>query len=206
MVTGSLKYVGRGALKLLEAIKQFNIKIYGKTCMDIGASTGGFTQVLLENGAKKVYAIDVGTMQLHEKIRNNKDVVVMENTNARDLILSERVDIITCDVSFISIKKMLGTFKTNLKEDGTIIALIKPQFEVGKDNIIKGIAKDKNTHVKIINEIIELFSKESIFAYKLIKSPIKGGSGNIEYLILFTKEHNFFETSKIKKVVFGGKK
>ncbi|BBE30126.1 TlyA family rRNA (cytidine-2'-O)-methyltransferase [Tepiditoga spiralis] len=205
-ITGTLNYVGRGALKLLEAIKKFNINIEKKICMDIGASTGGFTQVLLENKAKKVYAVDVGTMQLHNKIRNNKNVVIMENTNARNLILNEKVDIITCDVSFISIKKMIDTFNNNLKKNGKIIALIKPQFEVGRENIIKGIAKDKNIHVKMINEIIEYFSKNNIFASKLIKSPIKGGSGNTEYLILFTKTKSSNDKLKIKKVVFGEKK
>ena len=183
-----LKYVSRGGYKLEKAVDVFNIFLKDKICVDIGASTGGFTDVMLQNGAKKVYAIDCGTNQLDYKLRIDDRVVSMENTNARYLtkndLNNEIIDFVSVDVSFISLKKIIPTIKDILNEDGKAVLLIKPQFEAGKELVSKGgVVKDKNIHIAIINDIINYCIS---FKFKIIGidySPIKGPAGNIEYLL-----------------------
>ena len=183
-----LKYVSRGGYKLEKAVDVFNIFLKDKICVDIGASTGGFTDVMLQNGAKKVYAIDCGTNQLDYKLRIDDRVVSMENTNARYLtkndLNNEIIDFVSVDVSFISLKKIIPIIKDILNEDGKAVLLIKPQFEPGKELVSKGgVVKDKNIHIAIINDIINYCIS---FKFKIIGidySPIKGPAGNIEYLL-----------------------
>jgi 23S rRNA (cytidine1920-2'-O)/16S rRNA (cytidine1409-2'-O)-methyltransferase len=153
------KYVGRGAFKLLKAIDAFKLDLKDKVCLDIGSSTGGFSQILLENNVKKVYAIDVGTDQMHEKIRNDERIILNENTNARDYVNKEKVDFICCDVSFISVTKIMSTFAENLKEDGEMVILVKPQFEAGEGKVINGIVKDKKILQKTVLNIESAFEE-----------------------------------------------
>ncbi|QTA38550.1 TlyA family RNA methyltransferase [Thermosipho ferrireducens] len=181
------KYVSRGGYKLEGAWKVFKFDIKGKTVCDIGASTGGFTDFLLQKGAKKIFCIDVGYGQLHWKIRNDPRVVVLERTNARYITskhLGEKVDLVVCDVSFISIKKILPVIKNILKDNGTAVILIKPQFEAGKENVGKGgIVKSKNVQKKVINDIINKSKEEGLCPIDLTFSPIKGSEGNIEFFL-----------------------
>ena len=183
-----LKYVSRGGLKLEKAIRAFNISLKDKVCMDIGASTGGFTDVMLQNGASKVYAIDCGTNQLDYKLRIDDRVVSMENTNARYLtkndINNENIDFVSVDVSFISLKKIIPVIKEILLDEGDAVLLIKPQFEAGKDLVLKGgVVKDKNIHIDIIRDIINFCEDEGFRVLDINFSPIKGPAGNIEYLL-----------------------
>ena len=186
------KWVSRGGLKLSHVIKYFNIKIKDLICLDIGASTGGFTDVLLENEAKKIFAVDVGFNQLHEKIKENKKVVNIEKTNARYLnrnIINDCIDLIVCDASFISIKKVLKPSLNLLKTNGNVIALIKPQFEVSKKEIKKGgVVKDSLIHQRICSEISSWFEDVCYLQVKgITASPIKGPKGNIEFFIFAEK-------------------
>lgn len=189
----TLKYVSRGGLKLEKALKEFNIDLNNKVMLDIGSSTGGFTDCALQNNIKKVVDIDVGQNQLVDKIRNDNKVIVFEKTDIRDFDnkLLEIIDIITIDISFISVTKILDKLKTisNAKE---IICLIKPQFECGKDiaDKYKGIILNKEIHEKIIIRIISAFKEIDYYIKGLTYSPIKGGNGNIEYLAYFTKNNN----------------
>ena len=185
-------WVSRGALKLIKALDENNIDVENKSCIDLGASTGGFTDVLIQRGAKKVYAIDVGTNQLHEKLKKNSKVINISKTNARYLtktIINELVDIIVCDVSFISLKKVVEPSLIFLKKNGLVIALIKPQFESEKKEIKKGgIIADKNIHQRICNDFINWFSKKcKMRVLGIEQSPIKGSKGNIEFLICAKK-------------------
>jgi len=186
-----LPYVSRGGLKLEKALAFFSIDLSGKVIADIGASTGGFTDCALQNGAKKVYAIDVGYGQLDWKLRNDSRVVNMERTNARYLKetdLEEKIDFASIDVAFISLEKILPAVKEILKDEGEIIALIKPQFEAGKEKIgKKGVVKDKNTHAEVINNILAASYALGFFVQGLTYSPVKGPEGNIEYLIWLGK-------------------
>jgi len=181
------KWVSRGANKLLTAIEKNKILVKNKICIDLGSSTGGFTDVLIQSGALKVYAIDVGTNQLHEKLKKNNKVVSLEKTNARYLKkdqFEELIDIMVCDVSFISLKKVIEPNLHLLKDESYIIALIKPQFESRKNETKKGVVKDFLIHERICNEISEWF--ETIGYSKVLsinESPIKGPKGNIEFLI-----------------------
>lgn len=191
IIGDTLKYVGRGGLKLEKALSFFNINVDNRICMDIGASTGGFTDCMLQNGAQKVYAIDVGHDQLDNKLRNNTKVINLENTNIRNLKkedIFEQVNFISIDVSFISLKLVIVKAKEFLDENGEIIALIKPQFECGSKYLNKnGILTDKRQHIIVLKDIIEFCSRE--FAIKgLTSSPIKGGEGNIEYLLYLSVE------------------
>jgi 23S rRNA (cytidine1920-2'-O)/16S rRNA (cytidine1409-2'-O)-methyltransferase len=183
----NLKYVSRGGLKLEKAISEFNINIKDKICLDIGASTGGFTDCLLQNEAKKIYAVDVGYGQLHWKIRNNSKVVVIERCNFRYITkdkLPEVIDLITIDVSFISLKKIIPKALEFLKKQGEIIALIKPQFEAGKNNVEKGgIVKNPEIHKQVINNLCLFFQQLNLQVINIIESPIKGQKGNKEFLI-----------------------
>ncbi len=181
----SIKYVSRGGLKIKKAAEEFNIEFTNKIAMDIGASTGGFTDFMLQNGVVKVYAIDVGYGQLDYKLRNDNRVVVMERTNIRyvDKEQFDLVDLITIDVSFISLELVLPVAETLLKDDGEIIALIKPQFEAGKENVGKnGLVKDKKIHLEVLNKILDLCSTIGLKITNLSYSPIKGAKGNIEYI------------------------
>lgn len=182
-----LPYVSRGGLKLEKALKTFSINIAGKVMADIGASTGGFTDCALQNGVKKVFAIDVGYGQLDWKLRNDSRVISMERTNARYITeedLKEKVDFISIDVAFISLDKILPSVKKILKDDGEVVALIKPQFEAGKDKVgKKGVVKDPKVHLEVIENIIKSCIKLDLAVQGLTYSPITGPEGNIEYLL-----------------------
>jgi 23S rRNA (cytidine1920-2'-O)/16S rRNA (cytidine1409-2'-O)-methyltransferase len=187
-------WVSRGALKLLHALDYFNIDVSNFNCLDIGASTGGFTEVLLSKKVKKVYCVDVGTNQLHNKLINNSKVINIPKTNARYLtenIIPELVNLIVCDVSFISMKKVIKPSLNFLeKKSGIILALIKPQFESEKKNIKKGgIIIDHKIHEKICNDYEKWFSLEcKMKVLGIIPSPIKGSEGNVEFLIYATRQ------------------
>lgn len=189
-----LTYVSRGGLKLEKAIKVFGIDLKNKTAMDIGASTGGFTDCMLQNGVKKVYAIDVGYGQLAWKLRNDPRVIVKERTNIRYVTLGdigEKVDFISIDVSFISLKLVLPVAKKLLKNNGYIMALVKPQFEAGRDKVgKKGLVKDKKIHIEIIEDIIQFCESIELKAIDLDFSPITGSTGNIEYLLYISNALN----------------
>ena len=187
----NLPYVSRGGLKLQKAIKFFGIDLKAKICMDIGASTGGFTDCMLQHGACKVYAIDVGTNQLDPKLRMDPQVVSMENTNIRYLSvdsIGELVDFASIDVSFISLEKVIPNLLNLLKNDGSVVALIKPQFEVGVGKVNKkGVVKKRSEHVGVIVGVLNLLKYLNVKVINLSYSSIKGPNGNIEYLIYFTK-------------------
>lgn len=182
-------YVSRGGLKLKKAIDCFGLNLTGKTAMDIGASTGGFTQCMLEHGAKKVYAIDVGTGQLHPSLAENPRVINLEQTNIRFLTpeQAEKADFISIDVSFISLTLVLPAAKAFLKPGGCIVALIKPQFEAGKAKVgKKGVVKDKKTHLAVVREIWDFAKNIGLYPAALDFSPVRGPEGNIEYLVLLS--------------------
>lgn len=185
------KYVGRGAFKLLKAINTFNLDLKDKVCLDIGSSTGGFSQVLLENDVKKIYAIDVGTDQMHEKIRNDERIILKENTNARDYINKEKVDFICCDVSFISVTKLMSTFFENLKKDGEMVILVKPQFEAGEGKVINGIIKDEKILQSTVNNVKRIFEENNFNVLNITVSPIKGSKGNTEFLFNIVKKNTW---------------
>lgn len=183
----TLKYVSRGGLKLEKAMKTWDLTLDGKVCMDIGASTGGFTDCMLQNGARKVFSIDVGYGQLAWKLRQDERVVCMERTNIRYVTIEdtkEFADFASIDVSFISLKLVLPVAHNLIRPGGEIVALIKPQFEAGKDKVgKKGVVREKSTHIEVI-EMVSKFAVETGFSIlNLDYSPIKGPEGNIEYLI-----------------------
>ncbi|KPU28098.1 hypothetical protein TR13x_01800 [Caloranaerobacter sp. TR13] len=186
-----IPYVSRGGLKLEKALNIFPISINGKVAMDIGASTGGFTDCMLQNGAQKVYAIDVGYGQLAWKLRNDDRVIVMERTNIRYVKpedIGELVDLVTIDVSFISLKLVLPVVYKLTKENADIITLIKPQFEAGRDKVgKKGVVRDKKTHVEVISNIFDFCKEIGLYMIGLTYSPVKGAEGNIEYLAHIVK-------------------
>ncbi|MCX7714485.1 MAG: TlyA family RNA methyltransferase [Clostridia bacterium] len=187
----TLKYVSRGGLKLEKAISAFSISLEGKVAMDIGASTGGFTDCMLQNGARKVFAVDVGYGQLAWSLRNDERVVNMERTNIRYVTpedIREQVDFISIDVSFISLQLVLPVAKSLLCEDGEIVALIKPQFEAGREQVgKKGVVKDRNVHFGVIKKVLAFAEGISLYPSGLSFSPIRGPEGNIEYLAYFKK-------------------
>lgn len=181
-------YVSRGGYKLAQALKTFNLSVDNKIMLDIGASTGGFTDCALQNGAKLVYALDVGYNQLDWKLRINKKVISIERCNFRyatkALFTNGIPEVATIDVSFISLKIILPVLKSILIENGDIIALIKPQFEAGKEQVgKKGIIKDKKVHIEVINNIIHFCQDLGLLVLDLTYSPIKGTEGNSEFLI-----------------------
>jgi len=182
-----LPYASRGGLKLEGALKHFNIDVTGFRCLDVGASTGGFTDCLLQHGASKVVALDVGKGQLHEKLRQDSRVEIHDGVNARlidDNYFDEPFDLITIDVSFISQKLILPHLIPHLKIDGIIIALIKPQFEAGKDKIGKGgIVRDDETRRMVVDDIRSFYESSGFTVMGTIESPITGTDGNVEYLI-----------------------
>ncbi|MBP1577282.1 MAG: TlyA family RNA methyltransferase [Oscillospiraceae bacterium] len=188
----TLKYVSRGGLKLEKAMKVFPITLADKFCCDFGASTGGFTDCMLQNGAKKVYAFDVGYGQLAWSLRQDERVVNYERTNIRYLTgeeVSEPIDFISIDVSFISLSLILPVAYKLLKEGGEVVCLIKPQFEAGRDKVgKKGVVRDKAVHLEVIEKIINCAKSLNFNVKDLSFSPVKGPEGNIEYLLFLAKE------------------
>lgn len=184
---GTLQYVGRAALKLERAAEVFSLSFSEKICADIGASTGGFTDFMLQNGAKKVYAVDVGHDQLAEKLCNDSRVVNLEGVNVKELkegFFTEKIDVMTADLSFISLRLALPPMLMAAGNGTELVVLIKPQFEAGKSAVGKGgIVKDKKTHVRVLTDICSLFVSQGCSIKGLTRSGIKGGDGNIEYLI-----------------------
>ena len=195
-----IPYVSRGGLKLEKAMKNFGVTLKDKVCMDIGASTGGFTDCMLQNGAVKVFSIDVGYGQLAWKLRQDERVVCMERTNIRYVTIEdtkEFADFASIDVSFISLKLVLPKAKELLNIDGEIVALIKPQFEAGKGKVgKKGVVRDKNIHIEVIEMISEFAIKNGFAILNLDYSPIKGPEGNIEYLIHLRNNNDGFVFDK----------
>ncbi|MBO8160978.1 MAG: TlyA family RNA methyltransferase [Thermosipho sp. (in: Bacteria)] len=198
------KYVSRGGYKIEGAWESFRFEIKDKVACDIGSSTGGFTDFLLQNDVKKVYCVDVGYGQLHWKIRNNPKVIVMERMNARTLELNEKVDLVVCDVSFISLKKIFPTIKKILKEDGKAIVLVKPQFEAGRDKVGKGgIVRSKEIHKEVLCDIIENASEFGLYPNNLDYSKIKGTDGNIEFFLELVNQkcNKIISHEDIEKIV-----
>ncbi len=209
-----LQYVSRGGLKLEKALQVFPISLEKKVVLDIGASTGGFTDCALQNGASKVYAVDVGYGQLDWKLRNDSRVITMERTNARYLekeSFPEPLDFVTTDVAFISLTKILPAIKKVLKSDlGEAVVLIKPQFEAGREKVgKKGVVKDPEVHKEVIDKIINFSIQEGFIIKGLTSSPIKGPEGNIEYLLWIARSENEnenieYDINKIVEEAFRG--
>lgn len=192
-VRGStLRYVSRGGLKLEKAMEKWEFALNDKVCMDIGASTGGFTDCMLQNGARKVYSVDVGRGQLAWKLRQDERVVCMEQTNFRYMVredIQEELDFASVDVSFISLTKILIPARRLLKEGGEMVCLIKPQFEAGRDKVGKnGVVREPETHREVIAKIVDYADSIGFSVLHLEYSPIKGPEGNIEYLLHLRKE------------------
>ena len=187
----TLKYVSRGGLKLEKAISNFSFSLENEVCMDIGASTGGFTDCMLQNGARKVYSVDVGHGQLDWKLRNDKRVICMEKTNFRYMVpgdIDDVLDFASVDVSFISLTKILLPARNLLTDNGMMVCLIKPQFEAGRDKVgKKGVVRDKEVHEEVIKKIYAFSSICGFLVLQMDYSPIKGPEGNIEYLIHLQK-------------------
>lgn len=188
----TLKYVSRGGLKLEKAMSHFDVMLEGKVCMDVGSSTGGFTDCMLQNGAVKVYAVDVGHGQLDWKLRNDERVVCMEKTNIR-YVTPEQIEeppaFVSIDVSFISLTKVLNPVKELMTENGEIVCLIKPQFEAGREKVgKKGVVRDKKVHKEVIYMVMEYAASIGFIVCNLEFSPIKGPEGNIEYLLHLSKD------------------
>ena len=199
----NLKYVSRGGLKLEKAIKVFEIDLNEKICADIGASTGGFTDCMLQNGAKKIYSIDVGYGQLAWKLRNDERVVNMERTNIRKVSRADFeniIDFASIDVAFISLDKVLPIVYEILSEKGEVIALIKPQFEAGREKVgKKGVVKDKKVHEEVLKYVLNFAQNLNFKVCGLDYSPIKGPEGNIEYLTFLRK--NLVEEINLDKKI-----
>ncbi|MBQ8086665.1 MAG: TlyA family RNA methyltransferase [Lachnospiraceae bacterium] len=196
----TLKYVSRGGLKLEKAMDNFDVSLDGKVCMDVGSSTGGFTDCMLQNGAVKVYAVDVGNGQLHWKLRQDERVVCMEKTNIRYVTpdqIADKIDFSSIDVSFISLTKVLKPVKDLLTDKGEIVCLVKPQFEAGREKVgKKGVVRDIKVHKEVINMVIDYAREIGFTICNLDYSPIKGPEGNIEYLLHLSKDAEH-ETTEI---------
>lgn len=206
----SMPYVSRGGYKLAKAFEVFDVSVKDRICLDAGASTGGFTDCMLQNGAKKVYSVDVGYGQIAWKLRTDSRVKVIERINIKKCfdydIYSpddERPDFCAADLSFISLRKVLENILTLLKpENIDIVTLIKPQFEAGKDEVGKnGVVRDKNIHIKVINEVIKFAEEIGLSAVNFTVSPIKGPAGNIEYLVHFSDDKTKKQDFDIEKTV-----
>ena len=202
----TLKYVSRGGLKLEKAVEQFQVELGGKVCMDIGASTGGFTDCMLQNGAAKVYAVDVGHGQLAWKLRNDERVICMEKTNFRYMVredIAEELDFASVDVSFISLDKILGPAYNLLKPNAQMVCLIKPQFEAGREKVgKKGVVREPAVHKEVIEAVLAFTLTKGFGLLHLDFSPIRGPEGNIEYLLyLQKKEEEENRDFSIKKMV-----
>lgn len=191
----SMKYVSRGGYKLEKAIEEHGVNLTDKVCMDVGSSTGGFTDCMLQNGATKVFAVDVGTNQLAWKLRQDPRVVSMEKTNIRYVTIDdikEYVDFVSIDVAFISLTKVLGPVFKLMKEHGEIVCLIKPQFEAGREKVgKKGVVREKSVHDEVIRKVILFAAQLGFEMLALDFSPIKGPEGNIEYLLYMRKQTKF---------------
>lgn len=202
----TLKYVSRGGLKLEKAMANFDVSLADKICMDVGSSTGGFTDCMLQNGAVKVYAVDVGNGQLHWKLRQDERVICMEKTNIRYVTpdqIADKIDFSSIDVSFISLTKVLKPVKDLLTDKGEIVCLVKPQFEAGREKVgKKGVVRDIKVHKEVINMVIDYAREIGFTICNLDYSPIKGPEGNIEYLLHLSKdaEHGTTEID-VDKVV-----
>lgn len=187
----TLKYVSRGGLKLEKAMSSFNLSLDNMVCADIGASTGGFTDCMLQNGARLVYAIDVGYGQLSWKLRTDERVINLERTNFRYVTheqIPDELDFASVDVSFISLKKILPVMRELMKDNASAVCLIKPQFEAGKENVgKKGVVRDKSVHESVVNDIVGFALNNGFSVHGLDFSPVKGPQGNIEYLVLLQK-------------------
>ena len=196
-----LPYVSRGGLKLEKAMTHFNLMLDGKVCMDVGASTGGFTDCMLQNGAVKVYAVDVGHGQLDWKLRNDERVVCMERTNIRYVVpedIQERPSFVSIDVSFISLTKVLGPVRDLMEKDGELVCLIKPQFEAGREKVgKKGVVRDPAVHEEVICKVMEFAAEIGFELLHLEYSPIKGPEGNIEYLLHVRKAAEPIEADRL---------
>ncbi len=188
----TLPFVSRGGLKLAKAVKEFALKLEGAVCTDVGSSTGGFTDCMLQNGAAKVFAIDVGRGQLDWKLRQDERVVCMEKTNIRYVTpedIWEEIDFSSIDVSFISLTKVLEPIRNYLTEEGRIVALIKPQFEAGREKVgKKGVVREKGTHREVIHKVVDYAVSIGFLVLDITYSPIKGPEGNIEYLVYLKKQ------------------
>lgn len=185
VVKEAFPYVSRGALKLEKAYQEFAINFVGKTVCDIGSSTGGFTDFAIQNGAKKVFAVDVGTGQLAQKIREDERIIVLEKTDFRDFVISEPIDIFVCDVSFISLKKIIPKIASLIQKPTDIILLIKPQFEAGAKEVSrgKGVIRDEALRQAIVEDIKSFAENEGFTIAGITESPITGAKGNVEYLL-----------------------
>ena len=187
-----IPYVSRGGLKLEKAINEFMVELDGKVTADIGASTGGFTDCMLQNGAVKVFAIDVGYGQLDWSLRTDERVINMERTNVRNVTpedIGELIDLASIDVAFISLEKVLPAVKAMLKPAGEIVALIKPQFEAGREKVgKKGVVRDPKVHMEVIHNVVDMAREMNFVTRELTFSPVKGPEGNIEYLIWLSKD------------------
>lgn len=204
----TLRYVSRGGLKLEKALKSFHTDLKDKVCLDIGASTGGFTDCMLQNGAKKVYAIDVGYGQLAWSLRNDVRVAAMERTNIRYVKFSdigEYAEFASIDVSFISLSKVLPAVKELLRENAELVCLVKPQFEAGREKVgKKGVVRDPLIHEEVLLGVIQCAEKLGLYLHGLDFSPVKGPEGNIEYLALFLNQSRDVDVdinSLVRKVV-----
>jgi 23S rRNA (cytidine1920-2'-O)/16S rRNA (cytidine1409-2'-O)-methyltransferase len=190
-VKDTCPYVGRGGLKLEKALEKFDIDLTGKVCMDVGASTGGFTDCMLAKGAVKVYAVDVGYGQLAWKLRNDERVINIEKCNFRyfdSSLLDEVPEFLTIDVSFISLYHILPVAFSSLKPDGSLVALIKPQFEAGREEVSKnGLILDPKVHENVIKKVVNMAEDSGFIVSGLDYSPIRGAKGNIEYLLYLNK-------------------
>ncbi|CCY53493.1 ribosomal RNA large subunit methyltransferase J [Coprococcus sp. CAG:782] len=188
----TLRYVSRGGLKLEKAMNCFGVTLEGKIAMDVGASTGGFTDCMLQNGAVKVYSVDVGHGQLAWKLRNDERVVCMEKTNIRYVTpddVADKIDFASIDVSFISLKKVLPAVYDLLTDVGEVVCLIKPQFEAGREKVgKKGVVREQSVHVEVVDMIVSFAREMGFVTLDLSYSPIKGPEGNIEYLLYITKD------------------
>ncbi|SHI69811.1 23S rRNA (cytidine1920-2'-O)/16S rRNA (cytidine1409-2'-O)-methyltransferase [Dethiosulfatibacter aminovorans DSM 17477] len=200
------KYVSRGGFKLEKSIAEFGLVLDDKICMDIGSSTGGFTDCMLQNGASKVYSVDVGYGQLDWKLRSDDRVVVMERCNFRNLdtdTIEESIDFFSVDVSFISLKHIFPNIRKLSNDDSQIVTLVKPQFEAGREKVGKhGVVRDSNVHIEVIQKVVNYARENGLFCKSVTFSPIKGAKGNIEYLALFTTRDDNIEIDAEKIVNF----
>ena len=199
----ALPYVSRGGLKLEKAMKEFDVELADKVCTDVGSSTGGFTDCMLQNGARKVFAIDVGRGQLAWKLRQDDRVVCMEKTNIRYVTpeeIPDKIQFVSIDVSFISLTKVLGPVKALMEPDGQVVCLIKPQFEAGREKVgKKGVVRERSVHLEVIRMVAAFAGSIGFEALHLEFSPIKGPEGNIEYLLHLRNDAggNVYENSSI---------
>ena len=201
-----MKYVSRGGYKLEKAVELWEVPLDGRICMDVGSSTGGFTDCMLQNGAKKVYAVDVGTNQLAWKLRQDERVISMEKTNIRYVTheeVPEDIAFSSIDVAFISLTKVLLPVKNLLGERGHVVCLVKPQFEAGREQVgKKGIVRDRNVHIEVIENVISYGEANGLYAHGLTFSPVTGAKGNIEYLLHLSKSREMcYNVSCIQEVV-----